>query len=451
VDKRSPSRILIGSLLALWLALPGLVRTAAAAAGASPQQVAAQTTADDDTADTDYVQPVTTTPARIPATGFVMPDLPDSWNRHTTYDGRLFSTIFAFVALVDYNAFSQDAASEEQVGEQRDEWDLRTMRLIFRGQLKFRHPVGYLVSVEVKGQDHVQNEASKFGLTDLEFSTSIGKLGTIKYGKIKEPFAYEMVGDAANLQEQERALNPFFASRGIGFRLTKPFADDSMTWSAGWYNDWWIADQTFKASGNNFAIRFTALPYWTDNGANYLHLGISGRRVGSDEGTLRFRGRPESNVTDYYVDSGTLDADHANELGLETLWGRGPFFVTADYARAWVVDAPASDDPRFWGAYVVVSYVLTGEHRAYDKKVAYSRRVLPQGKWGAWELVGRYSHVDLTDGLVEGGVFDRGTIGLNWWSTRRWKIGVDYGRIDLDRFGVTGVTHAVHTRLQWIY
>jgi hypothetical protein len=48
--------------------------------------------------------------------------------------------------------------------------------------------------------------------------------------------------------------------------------------------------------------------------------------------------------------------------------------------------------------------------------------------------------VDVTDQLVEAGVFDRGTIGLNWWATRRWKIGFDYGLIELDRFGIRGVT-----------
>jgi phosphate-selective porin OprO and OprP len=121
--------------------------------------------------------------------------------------------------------------SERQVGKQEDQWDLRTPRLMVRGRLKFSHPVSYLISLEVKGQDHVQNGASSFGFTDLEISTSVGKLGTLKYGKIKEPFVYEMVGDAANLQEQERALNPFFVSRGIGLRLSKPFARDSFTWS----------------------------------------------------------------------------------------------------------------------------------------------------------------------------------------------------------------------------
>lgn len=155
-------------------------------------------------------------------------------------------------------------------------------------------------------------------------------------------------------------------------------------------------------------------------------------------------------MSDYYVDSGKLPADHANELSLESLWGRGPLLATAEYARAWV-NAAASGDPSFWGGSVVVSYVLTGEHRPYDKKVAYARRILPEHAYGAFELVGRYSQVDVDDRLVDGGIFDRGTIGLNWWATRRWKIGFDYGLINLNRAGLDGLTHAFHTRFQWVY
>jgi phosphate-selective porin len=355
------------------------------------------------------------------------------------------------VPLVDFNAFVQDEDSKTQVGEQTDEWDLRTLRLMFRGQMKFAHPVDYLISVEVKGQDHVQEGASHFGFTDFELSTAVGKLGRLKFGKIKEPFVYEMVGDAANLQQQERALSPFFASRGIGFRLITPFANDSMSVSVGWFNDWWVADQSFQSSGNNFAARLTGVPHFTDEGANYVHLGIGARYIGEDEGTIRFRGRPESNVTSYYVDSGSLAADHANELSLESVWGRGPFLFSGEYARAWVVDAPAAGDPSFWGSYIVLSYVLTGEHRPYDKKVAYARRILPQHTFGVFELVGRYSHVDVADAAIDGGIFDRTTIGINWWATRRWKVGFDYGYIDLERRGLNGITHAFHTRFQWVY
>jgi len=303
----------------------------------------------------------------------------------------------------------------------------------------------------VKGRDHQQSGDSKVGFTDWYVSTLIGKLGQIMYGKIKEPYIYEIVGDSANLQQQERILSPFFIpTRNIGVKMSNTFAGQRMTWAAGWFNDWWTTDHPWAGSGNQFAARVTGLAYTSDDDANYLHLGVSGRYLGADDGTLQFRQRPESNTASYYIDTGKLPADHANEMGLEFVSGRGPFFLTSEYARAWV-RSPDTGHPRFWSGYVAVSYVLTGEHRPYDRKVAYARRILPHGKWGAWEVFGRYSHVDGDDQQVEGGIMDKMALGLNWWATRRWKIGVDYWVANLDRFGTTGLTHAIHTRFQWIF
>jgi phosphate-selective porin len=42
--------------------------------------------------------------------------------------------------------------------------------------------------------------------------------------------------------------------------------------------------------------------------------------------------------------------------------------------------------------------VLTGEHRPYDKKGGYARRVLPNGRRGALGTIERYGLVDLTGG-----------------------------------------------------
>src|SRR5262249_12047495 len=130
--------------------------------------------------------------------------------------------------------------------------------------------------------------------------------------------------------------------------------------------------------------------------------------------------------------------------------GRGPLFLTSEYAHAWVA-SPLTGNPRFHGVYATLSYVLTGEHRAYDRKVGYARRVLPAGRWGAWEVFGRYSPVDIDDRLVHGGLMDKIALGVNWWATRRWKIGFDYGRTDLDKNAEHGITHAFHPRIQWVF
>ena len=369
------------------------------------------------------------------------------------YDGSAFSTRLSLVPILDYNGFSQDDDSIAQVGKQKDQWDLRTFRIMLRGQLKFRAlPVDYFVSLEVKGKDHVTGaEDSKIGWTDLYLSVKVPKVGTVFFGKIKEPWVYEMVGDAANLQQEERVLNPFFVSRDIGVRVQNTFApDDRMSWAAGWFNDWWVTDESFRQSGNIFAGRLTGLPYWKGDGAHYVHLALSARYAGPDSDTMRFRGRPESNVSSYYVDTGDFPASHASALGLEGLWGNGPFFVTSEYVHT-AVESVQSGNPGFQGGYITVSYVLTGEHRAYDRSVAYARRVMPTRRTGAWEIFTRYSHVDLDDRSIHGGIYDRTTFGLTWWATRHWRLGIDYGITDLSRMGTHGFTQSVHPRLQWVY
>ena len=289
-------------------------------------------------------------------------------------------------------------------------------------------------------------------LVDLWFAFPLGGPATrLTIGKTKETFDYEMVGDSASLPQQERVLNPFFVSRNVGVKLSHVFGEDQrMTLSGGVFNDWWTKGETVESSGTDASARLTGLAWDQPDRHRFLHLGVSGRYAGADNNTLRYKGRPESNVADNYVDTGNLAGDHAWQLGLEALWNEGPFSVLAEYNRAWL-DSPASGNPSFSGYYITASWILTGETRPYDRTVGYARRIMPRGRWGAPELVARFSHVDLDDGGVQGGRFDKTYLGINWWATRRWKVGFGWGHTWLDRFGTTGGTDSFQTRLQWVY
>jgi len=361
-----------------------------------------------------------------------------------------FSIKFGFVVMpMDYTSFDQDANSKQQVGNQEDELEARSLRLSARGHFELFRNWNYMISYEYKGFD--QTSTDDWNTTDVRVSTLLGpKLGTLTLGKIKEPFAYEMVGDAANLAHQERLLSPFFRSRNVGATLGNTVIDQRATWAVGWYNDWWTTGEDWSDSGNDFAARFTALPVWSDDGANYLHVAVSSRYYGAVNDQLRYKGKPASNVASDYVDTGKVAGDHAWHTGVEALWNQGAYSVLAEYVRA---DLSTRDgtDPTLDGWYVTGSWVLTGEHRPYDRKAGYSRRILPQGRWGAVELIARYGKVDLDDGSVRGGTMDGWWTGVNWWANNRWKASLGYGNIDLDRFGIEGNTKTLLTRLQWIY
>lgn len=389
-------------------------------------------------------------PLPPPAEPFLVPDVPESLAAQTSIHERWFSLKVGVVAIADYSAFHQDDASIAQVGKQKDQWEARAARLMMRGAIGKDYRVSYLVAAEYKGFE--SDPEDLWSLTDLSATFPIGGPATqLTFGKTKETFAYEMVGDAANLPHQERVLNPFFVSRNVGARLSHVVGEGQRaTASLGVYNDAWVNGDALESSGTDGSARLTALAWDEADGTRFLHLGVAGRYVGADDNTLRYKGRPESNVADNYVDSGNLDGDHAWHLGLEALWNQGPISLLAEYQYAWP-DASKVGDPEFSGYYLTASWVMTGETRRYDRTVGYARRVMPEGRWGAPELVLRFSQVDLADGAVDGGEFDKTYLGLNWWATRRWKLGVGWGRTWLDRSGLDGVTDTFHTRFQWVY
>ena len=228
-----------------------------------------------------------------------------------------------------------------------------------------------------------------------------------------------MVGDAANLPAQERVLSPFFVSRNAGIRLNRVLGQDHRATAAiGVFDQDWGDSPSSVNNGTDVTFRTTGLLWDLNEDRDYLHVGLAGRYNTATDGTIRMKGRPESNVTSNYVDTGGILASYAWNFGLELLWNRGPFSALAEYTPSWI-NTDASGNPNFYGCSVLTSWVLTGESRPYDRTVGYARRIIPKHRYGAVELVGRFSNVDLEDEEIHGGEFYKTYFGTNWWATRR--------------------------------
>jgi phosphate-selective porin OprO and OprP len=79
----------------------------------------------------------------------------------------------------------------------------------------------------------------------------------------------------------------------------------------------------------------------------------------------------------------------------------------------------------FGGGYVSWSWFFTGESRPYDRTAGVFGRLKPRhdlsfrnGGLGAWELVVRYSRLDLDDDGVRGGKSGIVGVGMNWFWNR---------------------------------
>lgn len=345
--------------------------------------------------------------------------------------------------IVDHTAFGQDAASVTQVGVQPDGFDVRSASLTFEGELGPKRLMGYKVGVAYNGFNSEVEE--DFTVTDFSFFFAIPRWRTqIRFGKMQEDLGYEVIGSTATMPQSERVLTPFSSPINPGIKITHLLGKAQRgTLSYGVFKDDW------GERGGRTALSARATALVIDRSRQWLHLGVAVRRADAG-GMIRYRGKPGVAAADDFVDTGDFEATSTTHFGLEANYAQGPFSIIGEYAAA-RPDVPMGQDPVFRGFYLLGSWVITGEQRDYDRTRGTIRRIIPKGRWGAPELVARYSSVDLSDGGIDGGRYRRIEMGANWWATTRWKFGLLYGHVWLERQGRTGQTDTLLTRLQWVY
>jgi phosphate-selective porin OprO/OprP len=223
-----------------------------------------------------------------------------------------------------------------------------------------------------------------------------------------------------------------------------------MSWAGGVFNDWVnqrgdINDNTTVTVG-----RLTWLPMITEDESNLVHLGFGLRHSNVKKG-LQFLTEPEFNKSPTFVDTGFMDANESMQVNLEASWRKGPLWINAEYVDT-AVDAPTLGDPDFSGFHASATWVLTGEMRPYNKKSGILGAVpvaktVNQGGWGALEFGARYSSIDLTDGLVDGGEMDIWSVGVKWKLTPVFVVDLNYRYITLDRLGFESNSDGAMLRL----
>ena len=127
-------------------------------------------------------------------------------------------------------------------------------------------------------------------------------IGNLRIGNTKEPFGFEQLVSTRFQNFMERSFNndAFYAGLTQGYKpgvmAFNTAFDLRMTWAAGVFknvtNPW-----DYQIGGGNWAEtgRITGLLLYEDEGREVVHLGITGRNSGYDNGTSRFRVRgPEA-------------------------------------------------------------------------------------------------------------------------------------------------------------
>jgi phosphate-selective porin OprO/OprP len=182
-------------------------------------------------------------------------------------------------------------------------------------------------------------------------------------------------------------------------------------------------------------------------GANAEWLVQPPRNLIANTQTITLSDRPELRLDPTaLVSTGAIpNVSGAQVYSVEAAATYGPLIVQGEYF--WYnIDRTANTSMpllgasslKFQGGYAQAGYVLTGEGRSYNAANAAYGGVKPAhpfsldgGGWGAWEIAGRFSTIDLNDQLatangIAGGRQTVYTLALNWYANGNVRFMLDY-------------------------
>jgi phosphate-selective porin OprO/OprP len=137
-----------------------------------------------------------------------------------------------------------------------------------------------------------------------------------------------------------------------------------------------------------------------------------------------------------FVDTGFIPTEIVNLFEAELATTVGPFHAQSEAVSA-VVDRAGGSTVAFFGVSGQAAWILTGEHRPYNRTNGTLGRIVPadpfnSGGCGAWEIAMRWSYLNLNDADVRGGRLNDLTLGLNWYLNAFTKFQFNYIRAMLD-------------------
>jgi phosphate-selective porin OprO/OprP len=252
---------------------------------------------------------------------------------------------------------------------------------------------------------------------------------------------------------------------------------ERLTWAAGIFKE---TDENPGPSDNDenrgFSVtsRVTGVPYLNKGGRRLVHVGLGYSHRDPDGGPIDYRTRAESRIVEArYVDpnltvfsndtlpDGAIRLNDTNVRTIDLLDAEfagvvGPWWWQAEYLHSFV-DTETEGSLNFQGYYVQTGYVLTGEKRNYNHGKGTFTPPTPKKNfnpfgdskgWGAWEVAGRYSVVDMDDGPIEGGKHTAYTLGLNWYANQNIRWALNFIHNDIDNEHYDGDFQTLQSRVQ---
>ncbi len=369
------------------------------------------------------------------------------WNE---YQGPYFTVRAGAGLLLEVAGLAQDEDSKKQI-EMHPDQRLRDFRFILGGKLfpKWKRSVTWSAGIMYDGPNHqwlVRQTGVMIAVPEL--------WGHFFIGRSKEGFSLNkvMVGYDGWTMERATISDASIPILADGIKWLGYSPKHKFLWNVGYFNDVLSEGQSFSTYSSQVITRFALLPILSEKENKVLHLGVNFRFGKPVNDKLRLRSRPEAFPASYFVDTGSFPSDSTRMLGYEAYYRPKRWLFGSEYW--WIfVSSNTAHDPMFHGGDFVVSYLFNDATRVYNTQGGYFRAVSPkrtvfEGGRGAWELVSRFSYIDLDSQSVRGGKFWRYTPMVNWHLSDNVRLEMAYGYGHLNRFDLKGNTQFFQSRIQ---
>ena len=377
------------------------------------------------------------------------------WNQ---WKFKGFTMNLGLAFLLDHNILGQDAGSIQQVGKVSPGTEFRGERIVLTGTLDFfKTPWRYMFSANFNGLDAPQGKKS-FDLIDWNVEIPLrNKAGWLTVGKQKEGVGHEyiMPGTQGQFMERGSGAPMLIRQRNIGVRYSNSVLNQRMTYTIGFFNNWWETGKSFSDNGSQVTARVSYLPVY-ESDRKLMHVAVGFRHTGATDGKLSYKAKPEANTAPSFISTGSFDAKGANTLMLEWIGVNGPVTVIGEYMNA-AVKSSSKGDPNLSYFQIGGSWFATGENRRYNKNSGNLGKLVPKRNFkfrngsgpGAIELGSRFTRADARSQGLDGGTFNRFTVALGWNPNAHFRYEINYGRGRLERDGVIGKTNFWQFRAQF--
>ncbi len=288
----------------------------------------------------------------------------------------------------------------------------------------------------------------------------------LQAGRFKSPVGLEQLqSDPSTLFNERSLVTDLVPNRDLGFELRGDLLGGSISYAAGIFNGTGDARNTSNADiedNKAFAGRLFLQPFKTTSVTALKGLGLGVGGSYEDMQGVNTTGLPNNNgystvgqqlffAYNPAVRSVVADGNHWR-LSPQAYYYYGPFGLLGEYAisdqKVGLAGAgprqPARLEHTAWQ--IAGSWVITGEDAAFSGVIPRHSFNPAEGGWGAWQLVARYSRLDIdpdtfplySNPATSASAAKEWSVGLNWYLNRNVRVAASFSHTDFEGGGGNG-------------